>query len=46
MQSNVGVFVRKREREKEREKLGQSMHSSGESKESVFCMHRWRQCGG
>lgn len=35
------------ERERERgEEAGHSLHSSGENKESVFCLHRWRQCGG
>lgn len=38
--------AKEREREKGGEEAGQSVRSSGENKESVFCMHRWRQCGG
>lgn len=39
------VCLSEREGEKGGEEAGQSVRSSGENKESVFCMHRWRQCG-
>lgn len=39
------VCLSEREGEKGGEEAGQSVRSSGENKESVFCVHRWRQCG-
>lgn len=48
------VFARRHEecggcvrvRERVRGRQGQSVRSSGGNRESVFWMHRWRQCGG
>lgn len=39
------LWVCKSVRESER-RQGQSVRSSGGNRESVFRMHRWRQCGG
>lgn len=39
------MCLSEREGEEGGEEAGQSVRSSGENKESVFRMHRWRPCG-